>query len=386
MPPEDQADDAAKDAILDEALAQLSDAAAEEADDEAPDKDESVDESTDEGDAAASETDDDDTTAEDTDDSEDDDKTDDATVEGRSAFKDLLAKYGGDSEKMAEGVWEQARSVSALQKDLKDVKEMLANQQRTPEDEEKIIASDPEVKEIGGELASLDAEMKNTQQGQTALIAEYGKQDKLIARLEGELDRADELTRTEIAGKLREAKQDMRQVQRDYQSSKQRLESLGLEQRRLIRQYKQVELQARARRDQAKQHELSTREQARLTRDEFNTACRAEAEKYGIDTNSKTFGVLHQSVRDRITGYLRSLPEDAPAIDMPGAVAALMQEYAEVAGLNAKFTKKSHQKRKVTGKTPLGTKVRPKGKVPTDKTGKYWDPAFSRRRAKQLLG
>jgi hypothetical protein len=228
--------------------------------------------------------------------------------------------------------------------------------------------------------------MKNTQQGQTALIAEYGKQDKLIARLEGELDRADELTRTEIAGKLREAKQDMRQVQRDYQSSKQRLESLGLEQRRLIRQYKQVELQARARRDQAKQHELSTREQARLTRDEFNTACRAEAEKYGIDTNSKTFGVLHQSVRDRITGYLRSLPEDAPAIDMPGAVAALMQEYAEVAGLNAKFTKKSHQKRKVTGKTPLGTKVRPKGKVPTDKTGKYWDPAFSRRRAKQLLG
>jgi hypothetical protein len=378
-------DDAATDAALEDALQQVADnAAAEEADDDS--QDESVDdESTDAGETAASESDDD-TTADDSDDSDDDETDDDASAEGRSAYKDLLAKYGGDPEKMAEGVWEQARSVAGMHRELKDVKELLANQQRTPEDEAKIIAEDPEVKEIAGELASLEATATATQQQQTALIADYGKKDKLISRLEGELDRADELTRSEIAGKLREAKQDMRQIQRDYQQSKDKLEGLGRDHRRLTRQQKTVETAARGRRDQAKQQELSTKEQARLTRDEFNTAVRSEAEKYGIDLTSKTYGVLHQSVKDRITGYLRSLPEDAPAIDMPGAVAALMQEYAEVAGLKQKFTKKSHQKRKVTGKTPVGTRARPKGKVPTDKTGKYWDPAFSRRRAKQLLG
>lgn len=386
MPPEDLADDAAKDAVLDEALAQLSDAAAaEDAEDEDEGQGTSVDESTDDEGAAASESDDDTAADDETDDS--DDGTDDgAPAEGSSAFKDLLAKYGGDEEKMAEGVWEQARSVSTLKKDINDLKELISNRQTTPEDEAKIIASDPDVQEIAGELASLDAEMQQTQQSQTALIADYGKMDKTIARLEGELAKADDMDRGEIAAKLRDAKQDMRQVQRDYQSHKQRLDGLNLEKRRVIRQYKVVERQAQGRREQAKQHELSTREQARLTRDEFNTACRAEAEKYGIDVSSKTFGVLHQSVKDRITGYLRSLPEDAPAIDLPGAVAALMQEYAEVAGLKGNFTKKSAQKRRVAGKTPIGTKARPKGKVPTDRSGKYWDASFARKRAKQLLG
>jgi hypothetical protein len=371
-------DDAATDAALEDALNQVASA---EAESETPD--ESVDESASEGDAAAPE-DDDTTAAEEPD--ETDDTDGDAPAEGSSAFNDLLAKYGGDREKMAEGVWEQARSVSALHRELADIKAIIANQRATPEDEAKIIASDPEVQELAGELAALDNEMQATQQAQTSLIADYGKMDKLIAKLEGQLERADDMDKPDIKASLREAKLDMRQIQRDYQSHKQRLDSLGVQKRQLGRQFKQVELQARARREQAKQQELSQREQARLTRDEFNTACRTEAERFGIDTSSRTFAVLNQSIRDRITAYLRSLPEDSPAIDLPQAVAALMGEYAEVAGLKKRFTQRSQQKRRTVGKTPIGTSARPKGKVPTDKTGKYWDASYARKRAKQLLG
>lgn len=381
---DDLNDDAAKDAALEDALQNLSEAAAEEADDEQVAPDESVDESTPEEEAAASE--DEETAAAEEPEEEPEEETEDAPAEGRSAFQDLLAKYGGDEEKLAEGVWEQSRSYSKISKELADIRDLLTNQQMSPEDEAKIIASDPDVQELTGELASLDQEMQGITQAQTALIADYGKMDKKIANLEGKLERADEVDQPEIRAQLREAKADMRQVQRDYQSHKDRIQTLGLQKRQLTRQFKAVELQARARREQAKQQELSTREQARLTRDEFNTACRKEAERFGIDTSSRTFTVLHQSIKDRITGYLRSLPEDAPAINLPEAVAALMGEYAEVAGLKQKFTKKSAQKRRTVGKTPIGTKARPKGKVPTDKTGKYWDPSFARKRAKQLLG
>lgn len=375
-------DDAATDAALEDALSRVADPDAAEDDDTTSVDDTS---STEDEDAAASDSDDD-TTADETDDESDD--TDDVSAEGRSTsdFEDLLAKYGGDKEKMAKGVWEQARSVSKLYDEIQSLKELIANQRVTPEDEAKIIAEDPDVREVTDELASLQDELKETYSQQQGYIAAYGKQSNKIARLEGEYERADELARPEVSQKLSEARREMERIQNGYETAKKEYSRLIKDHKRLERQLKTAEVSARSKRDKAKQQELSTKAQADQTRVEFDSAYRAEAEKYGIEEGSKRFAVLRQSVKDRISSYLRSLPKDAPAIDIPRAVMALMGEYAEVSGLKARAAKQGAQKRKATGKTPTTTTVKPKGKVPTDKTGKYWDPNFARKRAKQLLG
>jgi len=381
-------DDAATDAALEDALGNITPDDAADDDDAA---DGATSEDKDSDDAAGTESD---TTADDTDDSDDDttddadDTTDgdDATGEDSSAFKDLLAKYGGDKNKMATGVWEQARSVSAISKELQDIKAMLQVQRESPEDEAAALAADPNVQEVAGELASVIAEVKSTTQEQTALIAEFGKMGNLIARLEGQHERADDLDKAEIGSKLREAKQDARQLQRDFKSAKSKLSSLETQKRQMTRTYRDAQTRAKAMRDTEKQQALDYKEQARATRSEFNEECRAAAKMHKIEVDSKVYNVINQSIKDRITSYLRSLPENAPPINIKGAVNALMSEYASAMGLKGKFHKKSKLKDATLGTTPATSRHAPKGKVPLDPSGKYWDPDFSRARARKLLG
>jgi hypothetical protein len=306
---------------------------------------------------------------------------------GSEKLQKLLSKYGGDSDKMVDAYWEQAKSLSALDKKLDALIETVNSKNLPPEEEAKLIADDPDVKEIGAELASLDADVKNYANEDKQLVAQYGQLETLLKQLEAKLEFApDDITKLELKREVAEAKREQRDVGREWRNNQVNLKNAQRQMQGFVRQYREAEIRAKVKRDQAKKQEWEVRAGSEGTRKEFASALRNEVESYGIAPDSKLFGVMQQSVRDRLVNYLRSLGDDAEGIDIPGAVTVLVKEYADVMSLKKKFATLSKQKAGVTGKQPTGTVTPGKGRVPTTDKAGNWTPQYVRERAKRLLG
>ena len=327
----------------------------------------------------------DDATTEDGDDQQEEEQT--PATGGSEKLKNLLAKYGGDEEKMVDAYWEQAKSLSAMDKKLDALIDKVNSKEITPEAEAKLIAEDPDVKEVGAELASLDADIKNLDAEDKQLVKQFGQLGDALKQLEAKLEFApDDIAKMEIRREIAETKREQRDVGRDWRNNQANMKSAQRQFQAFIRQYKEAEIRAKGKRDQAKKQEWDSRAAREGTRTEFSNAVRAEAESYGIAPDSKLYGVLQQSVRDRLVTYLRSLGEESEGIDIPAAVGVLVGEYADVMGKKKSFSTVSKQKAGVTGKPAADTGSNGKKAPPPDPTGKYWDPKWVRERAKRMLG
>lgn len=305
---------------------------------------------------------------------------------GSEKLQKLLAKYGGDPDKMVDAYWEQAKSLSALDKKLDALIETVANKNLPPEEEAKLIASDPDVKEIGAELASLDADVKAYERSDKQLVADFGRLENLIKELNAKLEFApDDITKMELKREVAEAKREQRDVRRDWENNAERQKIANRQMQAVIRQYRDAEAKAKAKREQAKKQEWDNRAAGEVTRREFATAIRTEAESYGVKVDSQVYAVLQQSVRDRLLTYLRSLGEDAEGIDIPAAVGVLVKEYADVMNFKKKFGAVSKQKAGVT-RQPAGDATPGKGKQPTTDKNGAWTPQYVRERARRMLG
>lgn len=305
---------------------------------------------------------------------------------GSEKLKNLLSKYGGDPDKMVDAYWEQAKSLSALDKKLDALIETVNNKNLSPEDEAKHIAEDPDVKEVGAELASFDADAKALEAEDRQLVKQYGQLEALLKQLEAKVEFApDDITKIELKREIAEAKREQRDVGRDWRSNQTNMKNLQRQITNSVRQYREAEIRAKAKRDQAKKQEWDTRAASEGTRKEFSSAIRSEVESYGVALDSKLYGVMQQSVRDRLVTYLRGLEPDAEGIDIPAAVSILVKEYADVMNLKKKFSTVSRQKAGVTGKPAGVVDSNREGKPTTDKNG-AWTPQYVRERAKRLLG
>jgi hypothetical protein len=312
--------------------------------------------------------------ADDTDeDTEDTPDGSEVPAKGSSAKLDkLLGKYGGDPDKMVDAYFEQANSMSRLFNKLTDLEKQLEAQKSDPAAEEKFVAADPDVKEYATELASLDAEIKSSQAEQTNLIADYGKLDKEIAKLEGQLEKAPFEEKDSVQRLLDKAEAKKEKLENAWKNSQRDLARLQKDIRAAARAYKQAEGQAKMRREREKQQELESVRNQQLTQQTFNTTVQAEAAQYGLKPDSKTYAIVQQAVKDRLVGYLRTLPPGSPGINIPVAVKKLMAEYADALELKQRFSQAS--KRKVETLTPKpGTgKVASSGKSPSPKDASYW--------------
>jgi len=313
------------------------------------------------------------------------DGDDETTPKKSGAFANLLAKYDGDEEKLAEGVWNQATSLSKMNKRLDELQETLQQTLTPPEpDIEAVVNDDPYVKEAANDLRSTDARVKDAQKEQVQIIAEHGKLEKSVARLEGALKAAPPEDRDEIREELREARGDRKEAARNYRESKRDIEALNKELRGCAQKFRDAEANAKDRLGRERQSAQSRKEQEAITRQGFTDAVASEAKKYGIPTDSQTYSVLHQSIRDRISGFLRALPKGSPGIDIDEAVGVLMEEYVEAMDLKSRFQRSSTNKRKASGRQRAEGLTVPDD--PGDKKGVEWTPDFVRKRAKQLLG
>lgn len=310
----------------------------------------------------------------------------DAPPTKKGAFDALLAKYGGDQEKLADGVWEQSKSLSQLSLRLDKLQETLDQAVAAPEqDVEAIIGDDPYVKEAADELRSNDARVKEAQQEQTRIIAEHGKWEKEVARLKGALSKAPPEERDEVRDELREARGDQKEAERAYRESRREITGLNRELRQSAQKFRQAESNARERLEREQQNAQTQKERNVETRQDFDDAVTAEAKKYGIPTDSQTFTVLHQGVKDRIAGYLRTLPRGAPGIDIPGAVTVVMEEFVEAMALKSRFQKDSTRKRQQTGQRGDGSGVKAPAATGDEPKG-AWSLEYIRERSRRLLG
>jgi hypothetical protein len=323
-------------------------------------------------------------TGDEADDQQDDEQT--PATGGSEKLKNLLAKYGGDSDKMVDAYWEQAKSLSAMDKKLDALIDKVNSKEISPEQEAKLIADDPDVKEIGAELASLDADVKTYTEKDRGLVQNFGQLETLLKQLEAKLEFApDDISKAEIRREIADSKREQRDIRRDWENNLTNLKSAERQMKAAVRQYREAEGRARTKRDQAKRQESESHAAYASTRKEFADAMQSEARSYGIAPESKMFAVMNESIKGRLTNYLRSLGTNAEGIDLSAAVAVLVEEYADTYGKKRNFAAASRQKASVTGK-PTEVNVGGKKAPPPDKTGKYWDPKWVRERAKRMLG
>lgn len=313
-----------------------------------------------------------------------------APAEGRGgAYEKLLAKYGGDKNKLADAYFEQANSNSRLWEKLQSIEEYIKGQQQIPQvDEEKLVAEDPNVKEIVKDYNDTHSEIQATTKKQDRLINRYGELENKIAGAEGELRATnDPDVKLEIREKLNDLKSEQKQVRADVSNYERDIKQLNRQLKDLKQRYQDAEARAKESVSRQRQVELERQTAAQATRREFAEAMRTEATRYGIAVGSKQYAVLFQSINDRIYSYLSRLPNGAPGVEIDGAVGALMAEYADTMGLKAKFHRKSDAVRAAAGSAPPRPPVAKGAEtvVAPPKDGR-WTKASVDERAKRLLG
>lgn len=318
-----------------------------------------------------------------------------SSEEGRGgAFDKLLAKYGGDKDKMASAYFEQATSNARLAERLQAIEQYIQGQQKEPEvDEAKLVEADPDVKEIVQRYNDTLSEARTTETQQNQLISKYGQLERQIEKMRGKLEATqDPEVKQEVRADLGELVAEQKGLSAEIRGTQSDIKRLNQELRDLTRDYRKAEVQAKEGVSRRRREALEHRQEAIATRQEFAEAMRTEATKHGIPVESREYAVLFQSVHDRIYTYLSRLPEGAPGIDISGAVQALMAEYKD-SFLKDKFKKASAAKREASSPFPQlgeakGEKepaAKPKGDVLPPKDGR-WTAQFVRERAKRLLG
>ncbi len=304
-----------------------------------------------------------------------------------SAYDKLLAKYGGDKEKLANSYFEQGNSNARLHERLEAIEKFIKGQAAPKVDVEAEIQQDRDYKDLKQKFDTAQGRLEALDREQTSTVTEYGKIDKKVERLEGKLEAADVESKPEIREDLREARAERERVMSRLQSIRERAERLRDTLNDIAEKGQRAEQAVRDRVDKKRQQEAQDASDHQQVRGQFAEAMAQEASRFGIDTDSKQFSVLFHSVKDRLSTYLGSLPPDAPGVDVPEAVHTLMSEYAEVMGLKAKFQRDSKVKRGATSEPPKRREVMPAGAkdVKPPKDGR-WTKSYVDERAKRLLG
>jgi hypothetical protein len=334
-------------------------------------------------------------TEDETDTEEEDEEAPPAKGSG-GAYDKLLAKYGGDQEALANAYFEQANSTAQIARRLQAMEDYIKGQSAPKIDEQQLLADDPDVKELAEEKQSIQSTINAASAEQNRHINEYGRLEKLVATLSGKLEALDPETQTaqyqKVQNQLAQAATDQRMAYQQFQDSKRVIDSNNMELRRLDRRMREAVGRVKEKVDKLRVQQLEQQQDAIATRQEFAEAMQGEAERYGIPVESKQYAVLFTSIKDRIYAYLSRLAQEhpeAPGVDLSGAVATLMGEYADTMGLKPKTKFQKASKTKRAGTTLPAPKISPEArkaavaglpKDPSKWTAKDW-----LKRAERLL-
>lgn len=313
-----------------------------------------------------------------------------STEGGGSAYDKLLAKYGGDTEKMAKSVFESYNSAARLHDRLQTIEKFILGQQQQPApvDEEKIVRENPEIQRLLQQLKGTQERIASLERDNAADATEYGKLVREAKYLEGQVSKADLEDKGDLQRKLDRVESKQEALEDKIKGRKDRIEELKERERDISQRGQETEQKVREGVKRLRQQAQNDIRNAQAARGQFSDAVIREAARYGItDQESPKFKLLMRAVRNDVKDYLSSLPKDAPPIDLNKAVNHYLSQYAKEMGLKPRVAAKGGSSQTGATTTPMrgATSTTPAdgGKPPKDG---QWTKAYVDARAKRLLG
>lgn len=300
------------------------------------------------------------------------------------------SKFGGDWDKFVDSLYEQQNSAARLKEELDEIKTIL----KTPppvEVSDEIEEDHPDLAWFVNQSTAFDAEKQTNNQRIASVLIEIGKVDKNVARTEGELLRADPEEKSSLENKKYQFEARLESLYDKWESLKSKDGDINQKINSLDRQRKDAEKQIKAEKVQQQRQESSRIANQAKTVDIFEAAVVTEAEAHGLPEDARKH--MGEVIAAEASYYLRSLPPNTPAIDIPTFVKSRAEAYITT------INNLSKTKFAALGKEKLATKteVSPKGtqapaaatkaqETPQAGATKPWSKEFVQSRAAKILG
>jgi hypothetical protein len=311
----------------------------------------------------------------------------------------LNTKYGGDKEKMVNGLHETWRSGAELAKINKELQAKLdAIEQKlgmagtttpasTPATPEPVVA--PEIQEnikwFDQEIASLAKESETAATRQNELVTLGRTLQTSLLREEGKLEIADDLDKAGIEARINQIKAEINAHAQEWRS----LENRKRESEYNTRKYKLDKRDAESRLAYAKEQEAEKQrlvgvQQETILRQFFVDFAEGAAEA-GIPEDQDVRNHLVNIVRAEAAYVLSNMAPGQP-FDLKAFTKARVAAHAKVFGFAGRAEFKQVSREKLAGQTksaPKGSSLpRPLPPVPQGP----WSADFAKKRAAKILG
>jgi hypothetical protein len=308
------------------------------------------------------------------------DKAEKPATSGR--LEKLMAKYGGDPEKFADGVYEAWNSSARLASQLDEVKAQLAQLKAPPpqEDAEKAtLANVPELKMFEDKIQSAQAKMTQYESAKAALANEYTKVSNLYNNLIGQLEKADAIEQPLFQARLAQAEAQLGNLRSQYENLDLRISST-MELRDVFEsQQRMVAQRALEDAERRRSGEESASQVASRAREEFYSTAQEVLKGFGITEDDRRAKALIEATRAEIYDQLSA---GGPPQDIPALTQRILLENARAFGLrDAAFSRSAEQQRTSSFRPPVSVE-NPLEKLDAVRKN---DPNFWRQRASRVV-
>jgi chromosome segregation ATPase len=318
-----------------------------------------------------------------------------------SAYQKLLAKYGGDTEKLAAGVFEQQNSLSRMHQDITELKQAILAKRDAAEEEAEDATLEavehPDVEWINQELTDLKSETSEVLAQKNAMVQEIVTIDRQIAEYRGQAKYADDFAKATIETQIAQLEARKENKADKWRDLDHRQKQIVREEKEFNRRLRLAQQEIKAERSKIKELRSAEKQAQTRTLNTFFSAFETEAKDYKLSPEMARN--LANDVRRDVVDYLRRLPDGTPEQNISELVQWKLGERVKLLNLakRATFSAKSEEKTaaaKVVGKPPMSVKdLSQRAQASKDKLPDNWSKLSTAgkakaasERARQILG
>jgi len=229
---------------------------------------------------------------------------------GGERYQKLLAKYGGDVEKMAEGIFEQQNSAARLNEKFERAMARIEQLEtvRQPEPTPVIDENSPDLQSLRTEMDALNQEFVGNERQIAAIEKDYGSKERELIEIEGQIKIADEFKRSELEQVRRDLQAELRSLTGDGRTLKR--ENKGISKDYFALKKERSSVENRLKEEGARQAQNKLDDKARQT--DFNrdwgTRIGQAADKLGIPKDAKIREHFDLAMTDKAIAVVPLLP------------------------------------------------------------------------------
>lgn len=288
-------------------------------------------------------------------------------------FQKLLAKYGGDEDKLADAIFEQYNSASQLHSKIRELETRI----NTPSKPESPPEDHPDIKALKSDIAAQEQRLQTANVRQQQILQNISQFRDELAAKKGELRRADPDDKFTIQREISDMETRMASLSTEWYSQEDRKGDIQYRQKSLERELKSAERAFQN--EQANKSKEDANNQATQAEiaDTFKGIALSKAKAAGVE-DQETLDYFHNVLRAEAITYLRT--PGAQSLDFDKFISQRLVPLLKLVGLGKKttFTKASTTKLQAAGKPILPTKVPSRSTSPVIKVDSKGVPTFPR--------